>query len=305
MNLRTFTLSLALLVFGFVQAQPGQPVLLAPADSAASTSLTPTLDWESIAADSFMVVVSENADLSSPVISMWTMDSNSQYSIATPLNALTTHYWAIAASLNDTIGMYSDTFSFTTQGVPPAVPDLVSPISASIDLPQRPTLEWTASAGATKYRLWVSTFNNFADTAYYIELTTTSHTLASDLDADKAYFWRVAAENAQAVSDYSYYWNFSTLYTSISPIHGIDLGLEVYPNPAQDAANVSFASQAGGNYSVQVFDLNGKAMLSAITGTSHQENTTLTLDLNGLNSGIYMVQLTLNGQVQNLKLSIR
>ena len=101
---------------------------------------------------------------------------------------------------------------FTTQGsappppppgVPP-VPSLVSPANGATGISRtNAVLTWTASTGATNYRLQVSTNSTFSALVFdNATLTSTSISL-SGLGSRVTYFWRVSASNANGSSAFS------------------------------------------------------------------------------------------------------
>ncbi len=101
---------------------------------------------------------------------------------------------------------------FTTQGTappppppsaPPA-PTLVSPANGATGISRTAAvLSWTASTGATNYRLQISTNSNFTALVFDdATLTNTTITL-SGLGSRVTYFWRVSASNAAGSSAFS------------------------------------------------------------------------------------------------------
>lgn len=110
-----------------------------------------------------------------------------------PLQPATTYYWRIRATAPVT-SAYSDTRSFTTQPVVPAVTvvTLQSP-AAGATVSIRPTFQWTAIVGAN-YTLQV------AENAAFLQPVITANALATNVyaatDALKnstTYYWRVSA----------------------------------------------------------------------------------------------------------------
>lgn len=71
-------------------------------------------------------------------------------------------------------------------------------------------------------------------------------------------------------------------------------GLRVYPNPAKDI--VTIATDAGATKNVQVFDIVGKKVM---------ENTIQnTLNISGLNKGVYILKIEENGKIATKKLVV-
>ena len=101
----------------------------------------------------------------------------------------------------------------------PAAPVLVSPANNSINVTPTPTLIWNASAGATQYKVEISTvplFNVISDSATLI--SSTYNVPAGKLSAGYTYYWRVKSSNQYGSSIWSSVWNFSTSVTPPAPV---------------------------------------------------------------------------------------
>jgi len=80
--------------------------------------------------------------------------------------------------------------------------------------------------------------------------------------------------------------------------------LTVYPNPANTSATVSFDVANGTEVSVNVTDLSGKVVYSNNLG-SVKGAQKVSLNTEVLNSGVYMVNVTMNGAVSTKKLVVK
>jgi hypothetical protein len=78
----------------------------------------------------------------------------------------------------------------------------------------------------------------------------------------------------------------------------------VYPNPTTGALTIEYKSATDGTIELHVFDVTGKLMQvqsnSAFAGTN-----TYHLDLNSLNSGIYLLEIKNGNEVTHSKLMIQ
>lgn len=142
-----------------------------------------------------------------------------------------------------------------------------------------------------------------------------------------------AAFNNTSTNANSYMWNFGdgTTSTEVSPTHiytsggsyvitltaygdcdtvtttqtyiAVALGNEefskgsitLYPNPAVENVNISFAGVTGGETEILVLDMSGKALRTANTNVN--SGSVYTLDVNGLVPGVYMVRITMGDAV--------
>ena len=75
------------------------------------------------------------------------------------------------------------------------------------------------------------------------------------------------------------------------------LDMRIYPNPV-DGNFVTILSPVNGIKDIQIFDLNGRVVID----TTINNNT---LDVSSINSGFYMIKVTIDGQTKISKLVVR
>jgi hypothetical protein len=185
-------------------------VLSSPADGATGVSINPTLTWNaSSGATTYRAQLSTTADFSTLVADRTGLTGTSV--TITGLAANTLYYWRVNATNTGGDSPWSTVWSFTTAaGSAPPAPTLSSPANGSSNVSRTPTLVWNAAAGATSYRLQVSTSSTFTTTVYdQSGITSTSVTL-SQLGSRVRYYWRVNATNGYGTSSWSSIWNFRT-----------------------------------------------------------------------------------------------
>jgi photosystem II stability/assembly factor-like uncharacterized protein len=106
-------------------------------------------------------------------------------------------------------------FRSTNPVAAPSFPALAGPANGSTEVSINSSLKWNASAGATSYRLQVSTDSTFVTTTYDTSgLNTTSMTI-SGLSYEVKYFWRVNATDSAGTSGWSNVWNFTTVQETL------------------------------------------------------------------------------------------
>jgi hypothetical protein len=93
----------------------------------------------------------------------------------------------------------------------PAAPTLASPSNGSTNVPTNPTLSWNASAGATSYRVQVSTSQTFSTTLVDDSTITGTSITLTGLANNTVYYWRVNSKNVAGSSAFSAIQNFSTI----------------------------------------------------------------------------------------------
>jgi len=121
---------------------------------------------------------------------------------------------------------------------PPAAPVLATPSDGASGVATNGALTWNASAGATSYRVQVSTDPGFASTvADQANLTTTSYA-PSGLVASTVYYWHVNASNGGGTSGYSAAWSFTTVAPP-PPASGLVAGYALDEGVGPTAADVT------------------------------------------------------------------
>jgi subtilisin family serine protease len=198
---------------------PVAPVLLAPASAAVNQSLTPTLSWNaSSGAVTYDLQVSTTSNFTAAVQNFTGLTTTSK--ALTGLANNTIYYWRVSATNASGTSLWSATFFFTTLAAvvppPPAttltVPTLVSPADRASNVSRTPTLTWTASTGATTYRVQVSTNSSF--TALVVNqsgVSSTSLAITTALASRRTLYWRVQAVNGTTTSAWSASRRFTTM----------------------------------------------------------------------------------------------
>jgi hypothetical protein len=83
-----------------------------------------------------------------------------------------------------------------------------------------------------------------------------------------------------------------------------EFGMSVYPNPTNTNTTVSFDLNNEATAAVNVTDLSGKVVFSTTLGTVNGSQN-VTIDTQSLTSGVYMVNLSVDGAVSTQKLVVR
>jgi hypothetical protein len=93
---------------------------------------------------------------------------------------------------------------------PPAAPTLSSPPDGATGVPLPATLSWSASSGATSYRVQVSTSAAFLSTVYDQNDIVSTLVNVGGLAYSTGYYWRVSAANVGGSGPYSTVFGFTT-----------------------------------------------------------------------------------------------
>ncbi len=72
-------------------------------------------------------------------------------------------------------------------------------------------------------------------------------------------------------------------------------GLNLYPNPANTSANVSYIMDEPSQISIDVLDITGRLVAGVFTGFKPAGEHLEEIDLTNMNNGIYLIRITANG----------
>jgi hypothetical protein len=188
---------------------PTAPTLNSPANGATSQPTTLTLKWNaSTGATAYHLQVATNNTFTAKVFEDSTLTGTSKQ--IGPLANSTTHYWRVKAKNDAGASAWSVVRNFSTQGVPPPTPTLVSPANGALSQPLTLTLQWNASSGAATYCLQVATDSFFAAQVFDDSTLTGTSKQIGPLASSTTHFWRVKAKNAAGASAWSSMWRFTT-----------------------------------------------------------------------------------------------
>ena len=248
----------AIWLFTTQSSGPTAPVLIAPVNGATGTTLAPTVSWNAAAgATSYDVYF--GAAFPPPLV---TNIAGTSYAPGT-LNAATGYYWQIGAR-NGGGSSKSAIWMFTTQLGPPAAPVLTGPSNGAVNVSATPVLEWSASAGAVSYDVYLGTslplplVTNTSGTSY----------APPPLSGGTLYYWQVAARNTSGANPSST-WQFTT-----------GIAAPALTAPANGAINVSLtpvlswtASSGATSYDVYFGTAASPPLVTSTAGTSYAPGT--------------------------------
>lgn len=183
--------------------------LISPPLNAQGIPIKTNFQWSQIEnADIYEFVISEDYDFTTikERMVLGTTSRNNYYD----LNFNTLYFWRVRGKLNNALGNWSRTFSFTTIVAPPK---LISPQNRKGAIPLKPTFVWSKSEGSTGYILQFSKYPNFSSLVFektFDKITDTSFTYTTNLEYFQKYYWRVCAKVGSIQSDWSEVWEFTT-----------------------------------------------------------------------------------------------
>lgn len=135
----------------FAILAPAAPVITGPA--AVITTTTPTFSWNASTGATQYDVWADNTTTGQNQIVRQTVAATS-LTPANPLPHGQYTYWVRAENSAGSFGPWSGSYNFLIDSTAPAIPTITAPASPTANV--TPTISWSASAGATRYDLWVN-----------------------------------------------------------------------------------------------------------------------------------------------------
>jgi len=137
--------------------------------------------------------------------------------------------------------------------------------------------------------------------------------------------WGAAANGhiiATTVNDagatFSTLWNYDGTYdfaeaaapSNVNTVVGIEevnlsAGVSVYPNPANDFINVAYGLTNNSVVTVDVINVLGERVMTEYVGSQAAGNYTSRIDVSNLSAGVYMLNVTINGTVNTVRVSVK
>ena len=200
--------------FTTVPALPVAPTLSSPANSSTNVSTTVTLKWRKLPPTilNYHVLVSANSNFTQIVVNENVNDTLFAIPGGT-LSGSTQYWWKVSATNSAGEGDFSNPWNFTTGIAPPAAPILLTPPDGSTGIAVTGVIfDWNNSAGATSYRIQISTSSNFG-TTFVNQVTGATSQYTHNTPAfsyNTTYYWRVNATNSGGTGNWSQVWSFTT-----------------------------------------------------------------------------------------------
>ena len=200
--------------FTTIIAVPLTPVLTAPVNASTGISITPSLSWGTVAgAATYRVQVSAISTFATIIADDSTLTVGTKALTGLVNNAM--YFWRANAKNSSGTSAWSAPWNFTTIVAAPVSPVLIAPVNTSTGISLTPTLTWGTVAGASTYRVQVSTISTFATTIVNDSTLTTGSRALTGLINNITYYWRVSAKGIGGTSAWSTLWSFKTVTTGV------------------------------------------------------------------------------------------
>jgi hypothetical protein len=126
----------------------------------------------------------------------------------------------------------------------------------------------------------------------------TSKTIVLYNPQDKAIvanLYEASGAGWNSVATYKYLFDVPT---GINDLAGAEINATIYPNPAKDLISISFDNHSDKIATINIYDINGKAVNPIITGDQ-------TIDVSGLNNGLYYLSITTDNGFMTRKIAVQ
>jgi hypothetical protein len=134
--------------------------------------------------------------------------------------------------------------------------------------------------------------------------------------AVNGHFYVTTVNDAGAT--FSSLWNYDGSYdfaeaaapSNVNTVVGIEevnlsAGVSVYPNPANDFINVAYGLTNNSVVTVDVINVLGERVMTEYVGSQAAGNYTSRIDVSNLSAGVYMLNVTINGTVNTVRVSVK
>ena len=100
--------------------------------------------------------------------------------------------------------------------------------------------------------------------------------------------------------------DFTLIYGTANGVDEPDLGaaVNIYPNPAKNAATVSYTVTSTAQVNLSIYDINGRKVLSPVNELQEPGTYTIPFDLLMLANGIYIYRLTTENSIHTGKITV-
>ena len=193
-----------------VPAVPTAPVQTAPAASLITSDNTPEFTWNAVTTgNTYQIQIDNLANFSAPAAPDIDLTLGAGVRTYTPAALLDgIWYWRVRAiSLNNEVGPWSTTRTFTVDTSVPASPILKTPVDNAPLVRVIPSFTWATVPGANAYQFQIDESTGFGDPLFTSPvLTVASYKPVVALTVMTPYYWHVRARDAAGNwGDYSPY----------------------------------------------------------------------------------------------------
>jgi len=216
----------------------------------------------------------------------------------------TVYYWRVRARNAVGAGPWSDAWSFATLTRPAQVV-LAMPEDGAIIGEPSTVCEWLPSApGVDRYWFEWAGDSTFAGSTIDSSVTDTT-SIASPLQNNLTYYWKVRAHNDVGWGEFSEVWSFAVVVTHVEETEQIPTVYSLnqnYPNPFNPSTTIRYGLPQQTHVVLEVFNMLGQrvaALRDEVQAAGYHE---VIFERADLASGLYFYRLSTTDFVQTRKL---
>jgi hypothetical protein len=194
---------------------PACPTVTAPTAAATGVSVLPAITWNAVnGATGYRLSVGTTSG-GTDVVNNLDLGNVTTYTLTSSLQFNTQYYYTVSSYNGAIPSVACSERSFTTSNI--SCPAVTAPAAAAVGLSVTPTITWTASPGATGYKISVGTTAGGTDVLNNVDLgNVTSYTFASSLMNSTKYYYTINSYSALAASSGCTERNFTTICTPVT-----------------------------------------------------------------------------------------
>ena len=226
------------------QPSPQNPSLISPDDKSIKLPLLQEFTWTpTIYTSSYRLVIAKD-NLFTQIVTNILVPENFYKFTDSVLEFSTNYYWKVRSVNSGGESDWSQTWSFTTQTVPPLAVKLISPANNATDVDFAAKFIWKGIPNIINYQIEIAKDKDFLNIIFSNnEILDTTFTNQSNIfEAKGIYFWRVRAKNESGVGTWSEVWSFQVVenFTQLITLNQGWNIISTYLIPANDSLEVIF-----------------------------------------------------------------
>ena len=201
---------------GNFNAALGAPVLVLPSANAQNQAFdTLVLKWRAVPlASGYEFQTSSSPSFSTLIAEDSTADTTCTIK---SLQHFTKYYWRVRAYNNDGAGVFSTVDGFTTTGVMPSTPTLISPANNATNQPANTKLVCSKAIDAMWYH-WQVFVDSTLSVVTVNDSTTDTTDIVGPLSAGTRYYWRVRGMNSLGAGGFTNADTFTVMAAPSVPV---------------------------------------------------------------------------------------
>jgi hypothetical protein len=274
----------------------GAPMLISPEFNETKVPVDVDLIWGNVAgADSFMVEVATDEELTDPVYTATVADTSA---LVEGLENYAYYYWRVRTKNEGGMGPWSSVFRFRTIWIAPdeQVP-LTFPEDEADSTDISMVFTWEPVERAEWYSFQLGQDDSFSDPLFDFNKVYEEEKLIFGLEEVTTYYWRVRAANEAGNAEWSEVYMFRTGAPS-SVLDAEEKGFAAFPNPANELMNID-AGSLNIDY-ILIFDIEGNfAGKIEMNGSSNTK-----FETSKLAAGKYIMQIHANDGIFSSKFTV-